>query len=411
MRNTNILTTKIKITSDFMFALLISVMFCHYTLFDYFAVVIGKLPFISVFKSFFFPVLYLFLVLLALKPSRFKWIRATDIGIILFVTLAILGSVLLYPNNTEYIAKALWSGILPCLPFFLLGLSLNLDENTYKIVNLICCLAIIVNAVYMIYFLGSGRALGGSHGEDYSMYRSYLLLPNTMFALDYTFKSKKLFPLISSLIGIVYAFAMGTRGPIVILAVFIAVCVWRYINLRTSIKILAVTLVGVAVVIFVYSPLYIQALTGMQEMLVEAGVSTRVVDYLLSGEMISHTSGREDIYADLLNKLMEQPIFGYGVYGEYPLGYPAGAHNIYLQIVFNFGYPLGIVLLISYIAVFIKALIKSKGTLAQSWIALFGCLVFVRGIFGGNYLDYTLFFLLGLCLKSLRESRYKLKNK
>ena len=116
MRNTNILTTKIKITSDFMFALLISVMFCHYTLFDYFAVVIGKLPFISVFKSFFFPALYLFLVLLALKPSRFKWIRATDIGIILFVTLAILGSVLLYPNNTEYIAKALWSGIYRAFP-------------------------------------------------------------------------------------------------------------------------------------------------------------------------------------------------------------------------------------------------------------------------------------------------------
>ena len=403
-------TIKLKITSDKLFALLIGVMFCHYTLFDYFVVIIGKLPVISILKNFFFPILYSLLAILSLKSSRFKWIRVTDIEIILFVSISIFLSIVFYPQNAQYISSALWTDILPCIPFFLIGLCMNLDEDAYKTVSLMSCLAILVNTLYVIYFLDSGRVLGGSHGEDYSMHRAYLLLPNILIAIDYFFKSRKLFPAICCVVGIIYTFAMGTRGPVVVLAVFIIVCIWRYINLPTSKKTILLIGVGLVVLIFFLSPLYMQALLGMRDFLINSGVSTRVVDYLIDGEMISQTTGRTDIYVDLLKKLSERPFLGYGVYGEYSIGYLAGAHNIYLQIVFQFGYPLGIILLISYISIFINAFMKTKGSLTQRWIVLFGCLVFVSGIFGGNWLDYTVFFLLGFCLKSLREAKYKRKT-
>lgn len=404
-------TMKVKLTSKTFFTLLIGVMLCHYTLFDYFAVIIGKLPVISVLRPLFFPILYSLLALLSLNSARLKWIRATDIGVIIFFALSILLSIIFHPQNSLYITENLWTDILPCIPFFMLGLCIDLDEDTYKTVSLLSCLAILVNTLYVFYFLSGGRALGGSHGEDYSMYWAYLLLPNTLIAIDYSFKSRKLFPAICSVIGVIYAFAMGTRGPIVVLAVFIIICIWRYINLRTSKKILAISVLGIIVFAFVSSPLYMKFLLEFKAFLADNGVSTRVVDYLISSEMISQTSGRDDIYIDLLNKLNDHPFAGYGVYGEYPLGYLAGAHNIYLQVVFHFGYPLGIVVLLSYISTFIKALVKTKGSLTQGWIVLFGCLVFVRGIFGGSYLDYTVFFLLGLCLKFLREERYKPKNR
>lgn len=404
-------TITLKLTSNVFFALLIGVMLCHYTLFDYFAVIIGKLPVVSIFKPLFFPTLYLLLVILSFKSARFKWIRATDIGIIIFFVTSILLSIVFHPQNSPYIVDELWTEILPCIPFFILGLCINLDEDTYKTVSLFSCLAILVNTLYVIYFLSGGRELGGSHGEDYSMYWSYLLLPNTLIVIDYFFKSRKLFPAICAIIGVVYAFAMGTRGPIVVLTACVIICIWRYMKLRTNRKIIAIIVLFIVVLLFVSSSLYMQVLLEFKEFLADNGVSTRVIDYLLSGEMISQTSGRNDMYIDLLNKLNEHPLLGYGVYGEYPLGYSAGAHNIYLQVVFHFGYPLGVVILLSFICVFIKALRKTQGSLTQGWIALFGCLVFVRGVFGGSYLDYTVFFLLGLCLKSLRESEYKLQNK
>ena len=332
-----------------------------------------------------------------------------DMQILIFCFVSVLMSMICYPQNTQYIAKDIWTNILPCIPFFILGLCISLDEDTYKIVNLLNCLAIIANSLYMIYFLSSGRMLGGSHGEDYSMHSSYLLLPNTLIAIDCCFRSRKLFPAICSGIGIVYAFAMGTRGPIVILAAFIMICIWRYINLRTGKKLIIITVLGIVVLVFVLSPVYMLALLEIRNFLMSNNVSTRVVDYLINGKMLSET-GRDGIYIDLFNKLKDRPLLGYGAYGEYPFGYPAGAHNIYLQMVFQFGYPLGILLMIGYIAVFIKAWIETNGKLSQGWIALFGCLVFVKGIFGGNWLDYTVFFLLGFCLKEIRESRFRCRQ-
>ena len=396
------LTKQSGLASNKWFALLASVMLCHNSLFQYFAVIIGKLPVVSDLESFFFPAVYLLLVVFSFNTLRFRRIKATDALVILFVILAILVTVMVYPKNTPYILEDMLDGILPCLPFFLLGLCLSLDEKTYKTISRISCIAIIVSTLYLFYFMRT-RSLGGSHGENYSMYWSYVLLPNTLIAIDYSFRTKKPFAVLCAVIGVIYAFGMGTRGPIVILGAEIVVCIWKYSKHRTSRKVLALIFLAILAVIFVASPLYLLTLNALRSMLARQHVSTRVIDYMISGEMISYTSGRGDIYADLLNSLSERPILGYGIYGEYPIGYLAGAHNIYLQMVFQFGYPLGIALLASYIAVFVKALRRTKGTLTQGWIILFGCMVFIRGIFRGNWLDYAVFFLLGLCIQAGRK--------
>ena len=262
-------TMTIKLTSNVFFSLLIGVMLCHYTLFDYFAVIIGKLPVVSILKPLFFPILYSLLALLSFNAARLKWIRVTDMAIIIFFSISILLTIVFHPQNTQYITEGLWTDILPCIPFFILGLCIDLDEDTYKTVSLLSCWAILVNTLYVIYFLSGGRALGGSHGEDYSMYWAYLLLPNTLIAIDYFLKSRKLFPAICSVIGVIYAFAMGTRGPIVVIAAFIIICIWRYINLRTSKKIIAIISLGVAVFAFVSSPLYMQFLLEFKDFLAD----------------------------------------------------------------------------------------------------------------------------------------------
>jgi O-antigen ligase len=311
---------------------------------------------------------------------------------------------LFYPNNYQYIIDMLLSKLLPCVPFFILGLCMASDEKTYTMVSKFSCVAIVVNVLYFFYYIGSGRVLGGSHGEDYSMYMAYLLLPNILMTIDYAFRSKKAVPIVCAIIGVIYAFAMGTRGAIVVIFAFFIVSVWRNLKMRTIRKALLMSVLVLLAVCLVLSPVYRQLLVLLRNFLTDIGASTRVVDYLMSGEMVSQTTGRNLIYEDLLGKLSVRPFMGYGIYGEYPFGYNSGAHNIYLEVVFHFGYPVGILLLVSYLVVFFKALLASKGSPAQNWIVLFGCLVFVKGIYGGSYLDYTVFFLLGLCLSTIRKT-------
>ena len=405
MKEIEIFNKRISLTKDNVFALLISVMFCHYTLFDYFAVLISKIPIISFLRYLFFPVLYTLLILMSFRSSRFKYVRVTDGFILAFFVVAILFTAILYPSNMPFINSSLLSEILPCIPFFLAGICLTLDERTYRIVGWISCLALVATVLYLIYFLATGRSLGGSHGEDYNMYGAYMLLPNALIALDFACNKKKAFPILCSIGAAFYIVAMGTRGPVIVLAAFVFLCFFRYCKIKPHKKLLILLIAAISVLLLTATSLHTYILSIFQDILKSLGVSTRFIDFLIQGDVVTNTTGRTDIYIDLLNRLSQNPIFGYGVYGEYPIGYDAGAHNIYLQLVFNFGYPLGLALLTSFIWVFVKAYRRARGSLSQDWIAIFGCLVFVSGIFGGNFFDYTVFFLLGLCLKELRKTK------
>ncbi len=392
--------------SDKIFAFLAMAMFCHSTLLEYVAVVVGGLPIISYIRPLFYPIVYFSLFILSYRKDRYKNIRATDVLILLLFTMAVLFTYNFYPVNSEFITLSMYDRILPCIPFFILGLTVSLDEYTYSVLGKFSCVAIVVNMIYILFFLSEGGALGGSHGEDYSMHRAYLILPNVLIALDYAFTKKKLYAIVSVIVGIIYVFAMGTRGAIVIVFAFIIACIWMHTRIDKNKKIFIMLILGIIVYFFAISSAYTEILGKFKVFLDRNGFSSRIIDYMISGELVSETSGRDDIYSVLISKLMEKPFTGYGVYGEYPLGYHAGAHNIYLEVLFHYGIPLGLVIIFLYLTVFVKGLKRSQGKLSHNWIVMIGCLVFVKGIFGSRYFDYPVFFLLGLCLKELREREW-----
>lgn len=392
-------------SKDNLFAILLSVMLCRYTLFDYIRVIISKLPVINRFECLFFPVVYILLFVLSYKKERIKKIRLTDLLILLFFIFEISLTYIFYPENSLYIRRDLFKNIIPCIPFFLIGLTICLNIKTLNIVRYCSLLAILVTVLYLIFYIKTGRALGGSHGENYSMYSSYILLPNTLITIDWSLCTKNIKIKLFALLGIIYAFMMGTRGPIVIIFGFVIIYILLRAKVRTRIKvyILAFTLI----LILKLTNLFNIFLNILAEILERYNLSTRVLDFLIKGKMISHTSGRTLIYSRLIELLKAKPLLGYGIYGEYPFGYLAGAHNVYLQVIFNFGCIIGLILILGYTYVFIRALKKSRYSSYCGWVLSFGCLVYVRGIFGGAYLDYTVFFLLGLCLQIIRRKNVK----
>ncbi len=392
------------ITNQTIFALLATVMFCQSTFFEYFRIILARFPGGSILSAAFFPLVYAALFMLSYNNERMHKIKVPDAGILLFFALAIAVTYIIYPQNFTFISENFTTDILPIIPFFLLGLCLTFDDETLNMIGIFSCFAIIVSTLYVFYFTGQGNSLSGTHGESYSMHWSYLLLPNILIVMEAAFRRKKLFYIICMVVGIIYAVAMGSRGPIVIIAAFLMICIWTFFQISTGRKLFILALLAGLVIWFVSSDAYVKLLEVSKDFLNDIGVSSRIIDFLMEGEMVSNTSGRDTIYADLISKLWESPLWGYGVYGEYPLGYEAGAHNVYLQLMFHFGIPVGLLLLAAFVILYVKGLLAARGTLRQRWILLFGCIVFVRAIFGGNYFDFCTFFLLGLLISAIREA-------
>ncbi len=392
------------ITNQTIFALLAVVMFCQNTLFDYVRVILSRLPGGSLLSAAFFPAVYIILFLLSYSNERMHRVKVPDVGILLFFALAIALTYILFPQNFPSIQENFISDILPIIPFFLLGLCMGFDDETVDLIGIFSGFAILVSMLYVFYFTGQGNSLSGSHGENYSMYWSYLLLPNIMIVMEAAFRKKKVFYMICTVIGVIYAVAMGTRGPIVIIAAFLVICMWSALRMSFGRKLLLAALFGGLVIWFLSSTAYVDLLEASKGFLKDIGVSTRVIDYLMEGELVTNISGRDMIYEDLLARLWESPLWGYGVYGEYTLGYDAGAHNVYLQLMFNFGIPLGFLLLAAFVFLYVKGLLAARGTVKYRWILMFGTIVFVRGIFGGNYFDFCTFFLIGILLSTLRDA-------
>lgn len=391
------------ITNQTIFAFLAVVMFCQNTLFDYVRVILSRLPGGSLLSAAFFPALYIILFLLSYSNERMHRIKVPDVGILLFFALAIAVTYIFFPQNFPFIQENFAVDMLPLIPFFFLGLCMTFDDETIDMLGLFSCFAILISTLYVFYFTGQGNSLSGSHGENYSMHWSYLLLPNIMIVMEAAFRKKKIFYIICTVIGIIYAVAMGTRGPIVIIAAFLVICMWTALNMSIGRKLLLAALFGGLVIWFLSSTAYVDLLEASKGFLKDIGVSTRVIDFLMEGDLVTNVSGRDMIYEDLLTKLWESPLWGYGVYGEYPFGYVSGAHNVYLQLMFNFGIPVGCLLLAAFIFLYVKGLLAARGTVKYRWVLAFGCFVFVRAIFGGNYLDFTTFFLIGICLSAIRE--------
>ena len=398
------LFTKLPTRAEKCLLLLTIIMICEQTLFIYPVVVVKSIfPIIGVFL---FPIIYISLFLGCSTYRTYKWVRIQDIFILLFFALAIAVTCIMYPRNSVYIYERL-DVILLSIPFFLLGLCMTLNNYTFDVLSKWCCIGVIATSFYRLVF----QDFSETSTRGYNMDAAYVLLLNSLVVIDYAIRSKRLFPIICSAVAMFYTLSMGTRGPIVIIIAFFLIRIYtQSFNSHTPKKrIRTVTIFTILLLLFVMTGLLSNSLVMLQELLESLGFSTRILDFAISNEMISATSGRDEITADLLNRLRYSPVFGYGVYGEWPLGYYS-AHNIYVEICYHFGYPIGITLLLLYVMCIIRAYITAD-RISKSWILILACFVFIRGFFGGSYLSFGVFLLLGYSLQVIRKERSILQIK
>ena len=144
----------------------------------------------------------------------------------------------------------------------------------------------------------------------------------------------------------------------------------------------------------------------LREIISSLGFSTRIIDFAIEGETLTYYSERDEIFAIVWNKIKENPITGYGVYGEWQF-VRWFAHNTYLEILCHFGVILGGIILLWLLVITAKAFVSTKYPPIRSLVLLFACQFFVRGFFGGSLFSFEAFLLIGFCMQIMHKSNFK----
>lgn len=382
--------------SYYAFVVLMCLLICRQSLVTYIIAFLKKIPILSYFSSFTILTAYIVFTVLAYKKSIWRFTRYRDLLVVFFVGISIFWTFVFYPENMQYLRYNFFSYIIYCIPAFFIGLcSIEYDEDMFETISKVSCIAIVASYFLLLYYGSLGMVMFDELGQ------SYAVLPNTLFVLAYFFYSKKKFYLWFSILGVGYALVLGSRGPLILILVFITLCT-IYQNRK---KFPVILLIALGVYLFITLGLYKILLLEINSLLRQYGFSTRIIDLALSGEVISHTSGRSDIYIRLLDLLKNRPFLGYGLFGEWQF-INWNAHQLYLEVVFEYGWPIGIVLILLYVIEIIRALVTTyKNKIVFYFIMIFTVYVLIQGFMSYSHLRPELFLLLGFSLAQVRKCR------
>jgi len=327
--------------------------------------------------------------LVALKDvfeREYKLIIITyGISIIIF-----LFNILLFPQNIESIKSIIFDFFFMCLPCFVYSYSVSnyaiLYKTFEKVSNLVFVMGLLISLLDFLNKIDVGT---------YSMTLSYyLLMPSLLYLYKFLNEvSVKYF--IAFLLSFISILLLGSRGPILCIAVYTITYLINNIRGKSNIKKMVFYFIAIIIllisIIFFKNILYI-----LNQILENFNIYSRTVALLLDDDI--HLSGRENLYSGAFELIKQHPILGIGIAGDryYFGGY---VHNIFLEIVLNFGCFFGLLLLLLLISIFIKSIFFINRNMLN-FILIFFCLGAVPLMISGSYLISAWFWIfIGISIK------------
>ena len=310
----------------------------------------------------------------------------------------ILSTFVFHPENSEYLQEE-YMDIISFMLFFFVGVCFDLEDNR-RLLFWLSLIGLILTFLYQAYFLNTGREF-----DDHNMNAAYNLLPSVIYLIYYAFMNKKFRYWLLVFMGIIFEFRQGTRGPILCIIIFLGVGIIYSIAKTENIlrKLFGIILVGLAVIVLVFTDVLLNAAIALSDSFKEAGYSARIFDYFIEG-MIDDDSSRGIIQSKIISAIETSPAFGYGVFGDRLFIGGSYPHNLLLEIICQFGIVVGGGLLITLLFVFIDAIRKSNGFFERMFVFMLIIMVIVKLMLSSSYLYETwLFFLIGVCLQIIRR--------
>lgn len=345
-------------------------------------------------------VYYVILIMLSFKEIC-RTIRFKDIVFVLLIIGAVLYSFYIYPEGKETVIEKLPELFFQVLSFYFVGLFMKTDEEYTDKAYLISEIAVIINWIYIFVFNASGRVMV----ED-NMTMGYQVLPYALFCLWYALQKPSKKKTIIAVLGVIFVISMGTRGPLLSIVLFSVVfLMFGTYKHQKTVRLLTIV-IGVLLLLFIFSGLYESVLAGIGIMLRGVGLSSRIVDSIIYKAAESSGLARERIRLTITNAIQMRPYTGYGIYGEEAmLGYKS--HSIIYGMWFHYGMIAGTVFLALLALKFLKTIKVTYDPIARGIFFVVLANGLVRCFFSGTYLCAPLFMALGLAVNLTRQNKYK----
>ena len=189
-----------------------------------------------------------------------------------------------------------------------------------------------------------------------SMSFSYNILMPVLLMAAFWLREKKIIYLACALFGFFEILVFGSRGSIVCCVLFIALYIlFIYSGKMGGVKAFFVALLIVLVGIIFTSSAVLQLLINLLDSI---GVSSRSLNSLLSGD-IADSNGRFDIWINSISLLSSNGYLGCGIFADqYNFGRGDYTHNIFIELLVDFGLLVGSVLILLLIAAVCRTLCK-----------------------------------------------------
>ena len=361
--------------------------------------VLNMLPVFRNFTDFLIP-LFVIVPLIFSFPYIFKKLKVFDYLFYVIIVFIYFSNFAFYPENTEFLEDRAYPFLCLALPVYFIGRLINIErvENGLTTISKLC---IYIFALYYLFYIGG--VTKADSDMDYNMGASYNILPHVLLVLWQTMKRISLFNIITALFGVLMIFSFGTRGPLVCTISFLLIYVLFIGKFRHPI-LLKTILASIAVL---FLTLLNPIMLGIQYLLILIGMSTRITDFYFESTL-DISEGRDYIRDTLYNVMQsENYFFGHGILSSYNFvdTYP---HNLYLELVFSFGYIPGLLLLLFLVVIFIVAYSKFNNTAIRSFLCLLMCASVIKLFMSGSFLDESLLFLLiGYCVNVISKIRKK----
>lgn len=194
---------------------------------------------------------------------------------------------------------------------------------------------------------------------------SYGVLMAICFISIYLLKDKRRIAILPIVLGIIGILLYGSRGTLIGLLIGIVLLIIFYNSGKMSGKNYFLLFLFAGLGIFLLSD---AGLTIVSTILKNAGLNSRFIDSLVdfSFSNFEETSnGRWIIWTTVVELIKTGPFYGYGVMGERNAVYSVGmkwgySHNVFLEILSNFGWLIGSIILVYSVISIIRFFKSSK---------------------------------------------------
>jgi hypothetical protein len=308
-------------------------------------------------------------------------------------------TILLFPKNLTYMRDEWVQTFIHCLPFMWLGYYFVKQgiflEYFLPIARVKLILALLVQIIILV------NPAADIWDKDYMTAAKEIIVG--LIAVYYLYiRDRKKLDFLLSLVGTIIILTVGSRGGLVAIVFFWGV--WWVTNKRNG----AGNTIFI-ILLFLFIVLSGPIMNAIFSLAETFGYSSHIAD-TIEGGGIFNDEVRKSLFLFFIDNIKAAP-FGYGVMGDRALTEivyfkPIYPHNLYLEILTNFGYMIGGIVSLMLTFSLVKSIMKCDNKQYRMAVITLSSIAFVRLMFSGSYWSEQMFFLLvGILLAAKNVNR------